>query len=280
MTDNQIKSGFDGQWQSENIEKHIRNCPSTQFYPIFEKYIKRGMKILDSGCGAGKWLFFYHRNGFDITGLDWSRKTVDKIKTYDKAVKAVEGDARKTNFTDNEFDVVISIGTTGYDIEGPGKALAENYRILKKDGKLIITVSVLTPTRMIIYFIKRAIQRVQSFLLKRKNSKYNTIDELLKKQGQRDCYLMPAKDKKGYYFFEYRYTLAAFASQLKKAGFEIIESRPMFEVEGVYHDLSPFSGKWDFEGGDAKLSLFAKIALRLFPRSFYHLALYVARKKG
>lgn len=146
---------FDSQWSSHDLEKSIENCPKADIFPIIEKYINQDMKILESGCGSGKWVFYYTRKGYDITGLDWSEKTVRSIKKYDDNIKIVQGDARNSTFPDEEFDLILSLGTIEHSIEGPDKALADAYRLLKHDGLLIVTVPIMTPIRQHLR-IKRA----------------------------------------------------------------------------------------------------------------------------
>lgn len=65
---------------------------------------------------------------------------------------------------------------------------------------------------------------------------------------------------------------------VENAGFQIIEHFPLYKVDAVYHDLQPFSGTWDFKNGEANLSYFGKLAYKLFPDFFWHMAVCVAKK--
>ncbi|OGC08490.1 hypothetical protein A2230_08215 [candidate division WOR-1 bacterium RIFOXYA2_FULL_36_21] len=279
MNINPIKEKFDTQWASQDIEKHIKDCPSTEIFSIFEKYIKKGMKILESGCGSGKWVFYFHRKGYDITGLDWSQQTVDRIKTYDGNIKIIQGDARDTKINDEEYDMILSLGTVEHSVDGPELALKEAYRTLKNDGTLIITVPIVTPVRKLVYTIKKPFQLIKSFMLKRKNGdKFNDLITLLKKQIN-GLQLMHGINDKGYYFFEYRIPLKTFDRYVRNAGFKVLEIFPAFKTDAVFHDITPFGGKWDYENGRAELSLLARILLKLFPNLFYHMIVCVCQKR-
>ena len=76
--------------------------------------------------------------GIDISEqmLNVGRKKIIKMK-LDKSVKLETGDAENLNFKDNYFDLVtIGFGVRNFqDLE---KGLKESFRVLNKDGTLII----------------------------------------------------------------------------------------------------------------------------------------------
>src|SRR3989339_803727 len=159
---NHAKRAFESQWAISNLEKAIEGCTQDELFPVFEKYLKPGIRILESGCGLGKWVFHYHRRGFNITGLDWSKKTIEFIKSYDRNIKVFQRDARNSGFKTDEFDLVFSLGTIEHAIEGPERSLADACRVLSPKGILIVTVPILTPIRRVIYATKKPVKLLTS----------------------------------------------------------------------------------------------------------------------
>mgnify|MGYP003328110201 CR=1 FL=1 len=68
--------------------------------------------------------------------LNVSRKKITKMK-LDKSVRLETGDAEKLNFKDNYFDL-ITIGFGVRNFQDLEKGLRESFRVLNKDGTLII----------------------------------------------------------------------------------------------------------------------------------------------
>lgn len=278
---NYAKTQFEKQWETENINHVDSDCENYDIFPVFERYIKKGMKILESGCGLGRWVFYYHRRGYDITGLDWSAGTVKQIKAYDNSIQVLCGDVRNTTFKDNEFDVILSLGTIEHSIEGPEQALIEGYRILKRNGILIVAVPILTKMRERIYALKEPFRLLKALLFKTlsliQSRPFDNI-KTIRQKGIKGLYLFVIRDAGGYHFFEYRFPLETLTNYVSNAGFQVLEAFPAFNEDALYHDLTPFSGTWDLVNGGLQLSYFAKLMAKLFPNSFWHMAVCVAKK--
>lgn len=107
-------------------------------------------KILDVGC-AGSYLplllagFGYHVHGIDVREY----AIINRIKFPN--FRFSKEDIRKSGFSDNYFDAVISVSTIEHiglsgrygmdeDIDGDRKAIAEMKRITKKCGAIVVTV--------------------------------------------------------------------------------------------------------------------------------------------
>lgn len=95
------------------------------------------IKIIDIGCGSGSNLFFLKEKGFDLYGVDKSKKAIDYIIKKDSSLKKKIFTTSFTNlpFDNNYFDAAICIGVFYYeDLNGIKKGISELYRVLKKDG--------------------------------------------------------------------------------------------------------------------------------------------------
>lgn len=129
-------------------------------------YVKEGDKVLDIGCGNGRFLEAVSNTDFQYTGIDSSRSFIKQAReTYGKRGAFVRGDALSLPFEDNSFDTIVSFGVLHHI---PSKAyrkqfLAEARRVLKPGGIMIITVwnlwnERLTPT-IRAYTIKKLLGR-------------------------------------------------------------------------------------------------------------------------
>ena len=84
---------------------------------IYQKYLKKGMKILDAGGGPGRYTIDLAKQGYHMTLLDISDKELElarkKIKQYHvgKFVDSVDlGSITELPYKDNSFDMVLCIG--------------------------------------------------------------------------------------------------------------------------------------------------------------------------
>jgi len=82
-------------------------------------------KVLDVGCGEGNQLVRKWRNGIGVDVYPW--EGVDKVC-----------DTRNLPFKDNEFDTVTIVAALGH-IPERLKVLQECYRVLKPNGKILVT---------------------------------------------------------------------------------------------------------------------------------------------
>lgn len=87
-------------------------------------------KLLDVGCGTGfaKEVF----SEFDYTGIDPSKELLKQCKG-----KTVLGKAEKLPFSDETFDLVISV--TALHHCNLKKAINEIKRVVKRNGQIIIS---------------------------------------------------------------------------------------------------------------------------------------------
>lgn len=173
-------------WNKTSIENNLKNCETDGLLPVLNNYL-RG-RILEAGCGLGKWVIYLRRRGFDVSGTDSFPGAVKVLKAYDKTLPVKVDKVEDSSYPDKSFDVYLSFGVVEHFEEGPQKALAEAYRLLKPGGIAIIE----TPCDNIFRRLKR---------------------------------LRPRNRKTGY-FYEYRYTPAELKNFIARAGFKILETRP------------------------------------------------------
>lgn len=102
------------------------------------KYLKRGERILDIGCGWGDFLFHMEKKGYRGYGVDVSEEACRISRTKVKGIIR-KGHVQDCNFPSDYFHVVTMWHVLEH-IPDPIKVLQEIYRILKEDGHLIISV--------------------------------------------------------------------------------------------------------------------------------------------
>ncbi len=114
-----------------------------EVWPEFEelkKYIKESERVLDLGCGNGRLFELFKDKSIKYVGVDFSKKLIEKAKKkYGNHFQIA--DIFSLPFSDNYFDSIWSIAVFHHvpSKQLRLKALKEIKRVLKKDGKIIMT---------------------------------------------------------------------------------------------------------------------------------------------
>jgi len=145
-------------WKKEDFWYLLKSCDKDEATPYILKYLPKSGKIIEAGCGLGRFVKYLSDEGYDIEGIEYSEETVRIVKEIDPGLKVIQGDVLNMPYRTNSIDGIISLGVVEHFISGCDKPLKEMYRILKPGGVAIITVP--------------------SFNLIRKVKKYFYIDEV------------------------------------------------------------------------------------------------------
>ena len=113
---------------------------------LLDRYapFSRRIRLLDVGCGTGANLNMLNEYG-EAIGLDSSKESLKFCRQRDLSL-LVLGLADQINFKDNCFDIVTALDLLEH-IEEDKLVLSEIYRILKKQGRLIMTL----PANMLLW---------------------------------------------------------------------------------------------------------------------------------
>jgi SAM-dependent methyltransferase len=141
---------------------------------------------LEAGCGAGYWVAALRHQGLMVEGIEYAQDLVDLVLSAYPQLPIRWGNALSIDRPDNYYDSYLSFGVVEHRIEGPEPFLAEAYRVLKPEGKVIISVPFFGPIR-----------RLKSRLLLYERARPE----------------LP--------FFQYGFGREAFVGYLQKAGFSI-----------------------------------------------------------
>jgi SAM-dependent methyltransferase len=120
---------------------------AAELEPVAEKVIAAaelapGERVLDIGCGTGNAALLAGRAGAAATGLDPAARLIEVARERAAALgvdaRFVIGDAQALPVGDAEFDVVVSVFALIFAAD-PDRALAEALRVLRPDGRALLT---------------------------------------------------------------------------------------------------------------------------------------------
>jgi ubiquinone/menaquinone biosynthesis C-methylase UbiE len=151
-------------WRKLNPIKEIQKWDYYGLRPWILKYVPRNDKVLEAGCGLGRWAFYLSNLGIDIDGLDFSKSTIEYLQDWQKKnnmeIKFSEGDVCSLPYENESLSGYISLGVVEHFIDGPQKPLSEAYRVLRPGGIAIIT----TPGKSWYVLYKKFIKKIKNLI--------------------------------------------------------------------------------------------------------------------
>jgi ubiquinone/menaquinone biosynthesis C-methylase UbiE len=114
--------------------------------------------VLDAAGGNGILQFMISNFGCHVINIDIDRKN---FLSESKAT-LIQGDAKRLCFADNSFDKVICISVLEH-IEEPIEVIKELWRVLKTNGRLVITMDVAEYSRYNHTIDSNIAQKILSF---------------------------------------------------------------------------------------------------------------------
>jgi 2-polyprenyl-3-methyl-5-hydroxy-6-metoxy-1,4-benzoquinol methylase len=107
---------------------------------LFHKYIPRGSRILEGGCGLGQYVHQLTKSGYTVTGIDYAKETVEFAQRRHPELDIRLGDVTDLEqINDGEYDAYYSGGVIEHFYYGYNHILKEITRVIKPGGHLIIT---------------------------------------------------------------------------------------------------------------------------------------------
>lgn len=127
------------QWYESTMGQFVDEVETKLAFRMLKP--KKGMKVLDVGCGTGNFSIKLAKMGCDVVGIDLSEEMLkiakDKAKKEELAIAFHNMDVYHLDFPDNEFDAVFSMAAFEF-IKDPNRAYGEMYRVLKPGGQMLI----------------------------------------------------------------------------------------------------------------------------------------------
>lgn len=149
---------------------NTRTAPHGSLRFLFDDYVKKGDKVLDLGCGNGRYYQSFAEKGATYVGVDNSKRLIKIAKILHPEAQFALADALSLPFSENSFDKIFSLAVLHHfpSRQLRMKFFTEAKRILKPNGVLVATVWDLRITSMIMRgkwkrlssFIRAAISRI------------------------------------------------------------------------------------------------------------------------
>jgi SAM-dependent methyltransferase len=111
------------------------------------QWVPRDATVLEAGSGSGRVLAFLRELNCQPVGLDFAVEALSDARQRLEGLPMVAGDVTRLPFRDGTFDCVVSLGVVEHFEEGPGLALREHKRVIKKGGLLLLSVPRLNPLK-------------------------------------------------------------------------------------------------------------------------------------
>ena len=260
---------FEKGFMSFDLDLQISHCDHYELADYFRKWLPDHQPILEAGCGSGRWVAWFVKNGWRADGLDWSRACCERVRTLIPRARFEVGDMRAMPFMDGEFGAVVSLGAIEHSPEGPESALIEYRRALRDNGIAIITVPYLGLIKKISRFFqipKKTLirNRLLRRLLKKPGYNGRSIEQARKATNKRYASdFIPTKD--GWEFYQYHFTKGQMREILYDCGFQIVDEFIEFGDEGIFHNFGRIAGHYDYEKGVVAFSMIGKMLRGVIP---------------
>ncbi len=136
MRDDKVKenystnAGIYDETRFHNLEGRIMDKKQKKVLLSYISKFPKNAKILEAGCGSGRFLEFLEKKGYkNLYGIDQAKNMVDIAKKRTIA-KLKIGDVYKLPYNESEFDIVFSVHVMMH-IDLPKKMLNEMMRVSK-----------------------------------------------------------------------------------------------------------------------------------------------------
>ncbi len=104
-------------WNIEEFDALVETCITDDATPYILKYMPKEGKIIEAGCGLGRYVVYLSELGYDIEGIELSAETVEMVKRLRPSLKIKQGDITKLEYPDNSISGVICLGVVEHFID-------------------------------------------------------------------------------------------------------------------------------------------------------------------
>lgn len=119
------------------FDYYLRKDELTYF---LRRFLPKGERIVEAGCGAGDHLKTFSRTGYAMYGIDYEPDVICRLKAFDSSLPVQVADVRNLPFKDESVGCYVSLGVMEHFEEGCDGILREARRILKRRGLILVAV--------------------------------------------------------------------------------------------------------------------------------------------
>lgn len=94
-------------------------------------------RVLDVGCGEGRFCRLLSGLGWEVVGIDPTKRLIEQASKLDSQSSYMEAAAEELPFEDGSFELVVSYVSL-IDIPDYQRAISEMSRVLKPGGTLLV----------------------------------------------------------------------------------------------------------------------------------------------
>lgn len=108
-------------------------------FALMQRFIDlEGRRVLDMGCGNGRYVLGFLERGADAWGVDFSEAAVREYRhAASRPERVTRGDIERLDFEDNRFDLVL-LNEVLEHVPNDRAAVAEAWRVLRPGAWLMV----------------------------------------------------------------------------------------------------------------------------------------------
>ncbi|MBM9589551.1 class I SAM-dependent methyltransferase [Leptospira sp. 201903075] len=112
--------------------------PDENLIRLLSRIEPKNKQALDFGCGSGRHCYLLQNEGYQVTGCDTAKTTIDHLQKESAAIRFLHTPDTNLPFLPNEFGIIVSWGVFHYNrLEDAKKLLTSLYTSLDTGGYLL-----------------------------------------------------------------------------------------------------------------------------------------------
>lgn len=130
-------------WDNANVAQEVATMSYARSQRTVRQYtafLNKEDIILEAGSGLSAALVTLRDMGYRVIGVDYALNALRASLRYDASLQVGVADVHTLPFAENGLGAYLSFGVLEHFEHGMRPALQEAFRVLKKDGVLVMTI--------------------------------------------------------------------------------------------------------------------------------------------